>query len=76
VRCTTHSGDFVFGDSDDVIVIPQEITLEVLQRTNDIVEHEKKGRTLMRQGADMSEVKKELGVGCVRGLAAYRSVRW
>jgi len=56
-------GDFVFGDSDGVTIIPQDIVLDVLLRTEDVVEREKEGRALIREGADMDEVKRKHRVG-------------
>ena len=55
-------GDFVFGDSDGVMIIPQEIALEVLYSAEDVVAREKKGRALIRQGTSMDRVKKAYGV--------------
>jgi len=55
-------GDFVFGDLDGVIVIPREITVEVLEKAEEVVAREKKGRALIRKGADMAEVKRKHGV--------------
>lgn len=52
-------GDFIFGDLDAVMVIPQEMLLEVLARTEEVVARERKGRALMRKGVDMAEVKRK-----------------
>ena len=56
-------GDFVLGDCDGVVVIPKAITLDVLKQAEEIVAREKKGRALIRQGADMAEVKRKHRVG-------------
>jgi regulator of RNase E activity RraA len=56
-------GDVVFGDLDGVIVIPREMALDVLAEAEDVVAREKKGRALIRQGVDMSEVKRRQRVG-------------
>ena len=55
--------DFVFGDADGVIIIPQEMVIDVLEQAEDVVAREKEGRALIRQGADMAEVKRRQRVG-------------
>ena len=56
-------GDFIFGDSDGVMVIPQELALTVLEQAEEIVAREKKGRALIRKGVSMSRVATQYGVG-------------
>jgi len=57
-----NPGDFVFGDSDGVMIIPQEICLDVLKQAEEVIDREKKGRALIRQGVDMAEVKRRYRV--------------
>ena len=59
---SVRPGDFIFGDSDGVMVLPQEIMVEVLVKAEDTVKREKTGRALIRQGASMAEVKRKFGV--------------
>jgi len=55
--------DFVFGDLDGVIVVPQEIVMEVLEKAEDVVAKELKGRALIWEGKSMEEIGRALGVG-------------
>jgi regulator of RNase E activity RraA len=55
--------DFVFGDLDGVIVVPQEIVMEVLEKAEDVVAKELKGRALIWEGKSMEEIARALGVG-------------
>jgi 4-hydroxy-4-methyl-2-oxoglutarate aldolase len=43
-------GDFIVADKDGVIVIPQEMTLEVLQRSEELVSTENHVRKAILQG--------------------------
>ena len=56
-------GDLVFGDSDGVIIVPQEVTVELLERAEDVVKRERKARSLIRNGVDMSRAKQQYRVG-------------
>lgn len=49
-------GDFIFGDLDGVLVIPQEITLEVLEKAEEFLELEDLGRKDLAKGADPVKV--------------------
>lgn len=56
-------GDWVFGDSDGVIIIPQEVSLDVLQQAEEQVARERESRALLRKGEDMRTVKEKYRVG-------------
>jgi regulator of RNase E activity RraA len=53
--------DFVFGDADGVVVIPRELTTEVLLRTEEIVGHENDMRADLARGVTVSEVYRKHG---------------
>lgn len=55
-------GDFIFGDIDGVIVIPRELTIEVLEKTEELVQHEIAVRAeFTAPGADPVEVYRRHG---------------
>lgn len=54
-------GDFIVGDSDGVLVIPQEIAEEVLVETERRVEAESETRKLLKQGASPEEASRLTG---------------
>jgi regulator of RNase E activity RraA len=56
-----HPGDFVLGDADGVVVIPQALTTEVLLRTEEIVGRENDMRADLARGVTVSEVYKKHG---------------
>ena len=58
-----NPGDFIFGDSDGVIVIPKEFAMEVLLEAEDTVKRENKARTLMRKGVSRTKVASQYHVG-------------
>lgn len=58
-----NPGDFIFGDSDGVIVIPKELAMEVLLEAEDTVKRENKARALMRKGVSRNEVASQYHVG-------------
>lgn len=41
---TVHPGDFVFGDIDGVVIVPKDLTVEVLERAEALVRREDKAR--------------------------------
>jgi 4-hydroxy-4-methyl-2-oxoglutarate aldolase len=55
---TVNPGDFVFGDSDGVLVIPRELTLEVLNSAETVQRHEEHQREQLRAGVPRREVYK------------------
>lgn len=56
-------GDFIFGDSDGVIAIPKDLTVEVLLEAEDTVGRENTARALMREGVARQEVARTYHVG-------------
>ncbi len=56
-----HPDDFVFGDIDGVVVIPKELTLEVLLKTEETVGRETRMRADLEKGVSVSEVYKRHG---------------
>lgn len=51
-----NPGDFIFGDSDGVIVIPRALTVEVLLEAEAILETENEIRQKVRGGASVEEL--------------------
>jgi regulator of RNase E activity RraA len=58
---TVHPGDFIFGDLDGVLVIPHDAVVEVLRKTEELVETENHARADFASGADPVEVYKKYG---------------
>src|SRR5512146_3235011 len=50
-----HPGDFIFGDSDGVVVVPRELTLDVLAAAEDVYRREKGMRDELRRGVSVKE---------------------
>ncbi len=53
--------DFVFGDVDGVVIVPKEVTLEVLLRTEEAVGRETRMRADLEKGVSVSEVYRKHG---------------
>lgn len=53
--------DFVFGDSDGVVIIPQDRVLEVLERAEEIVRMEAEARQLSAQGLTAEQMLEKYG---------------
>ena len=51
-----NPGDWIVGDTDGVVVIPQEIVTEVLAKAAEINEREEKSRRALREGVPYDEV--------------------
>jgi len=58
---TIQPDDFIFGDVDGVVVIPKDLTEEVLVQTEAVVERENKMRVELSQGVTVSEVYRKYG---------------
>jgi len=56
-----HPDDFVFGDADGVVIIPKALTIEVLQKTEEIVQRENGMRAELAKGITVSEVYRRYG---------------
>ena len=55
---TVHPGDFIFGDCDGVLVIPQDLTQEVLQGAEKVAEIEEEQRKRLLAGEEREQVYK------------------
>lgn len=53
--------DFIVGDIDGVVVIPQHCILEVLERSEELKDREEKMRIEIKAGADIEECFKKYG---------------
>jgi regulator of RNase E activity RraA len=58
---TIRRGDFVVGDKDGVLVIPREITLEVLEKSEEVVATENLVRKAILQGVHPVEAYRKYG---------------
>lgn len=56
-----HPGDFIFGDSDGVVVVPLELTLDVLVAAEDVYRREKGMREELRRGVSVKEAYAKYG---------------
>jgi 4-hydroxy-4-methyl-2-oxoglutarate aldolase len=53
---TVNPGDWIFGDSDGIVVVPKDLTLEVLEAAETVQEHEERQREQLRAGRPRREV--------------------
>ena len=58
---TVRRGDFVVGDKDGVLVIPQEITLTVLEKSEEVMNTENLVRKAILQGVHPVEAYRKYG---------------
>lgn len=58
---TIQPDDFIFGDVDGVVVIPKEVTQEVLVKTETLMERETRMRMDLSQGVTVSEIYRKHG---------------
>jgi regulator of RNase E activity RraA len=56
-----HPGDFVFGDTDGVVVVPASLTLEVLREAEDMAEREGRMREEIRAGTSVTKAYAKYG---------------
>jgi regulator of RNase E activity RraA len=56
-----HPGDFVFGDIDGVVVIPKDMTMDVLAAAEDIFERESGMREELRRGVSVTDAYAKYG---------------
>jgi 4-hydroxy-4-methyl-2-oxoglutarate aldolase len=56
-----HPGDFIFGDTDGVVVIPQEGTMDVLVAAEDIFERERGMRAELQRGVSVADAYAKYG---------------
>jgi len=58
-----NPGDFIFGDSDGVIIIPKAIAHDVLVQAEDIAARESEGVEQIRKGLDAQKIKEKYRIG-------------
>lgn len=58
---TIRPGDFVFGDIDGVVIVPAELTLEVLAAAEDLFSREGSMREELRRGVSIQEAYAKYG---------------
>jgi 3-hexulose-6-phosphate synthase/6-phospho-3-hexuloisomerase len=51
-----RTGDWIVGDDDGVVVIPQEKAVEVANRAQEVVEREEREMTEIEQGSTLGKV--------------------
>jgi 4-hydroxy-4-methyl-2-oxoglutarate aldolase len=51
-----HPGDFIFGDADGVVVVPKELTVEVLREAEALLAVENEIRGKVRDGASVQQL--------------------
>lgn len=73
---TVNPGDFIFGDSDGIIVIPAELTVEVLEAAEKVQEIEEEQRRRLNAGEARSEVYKIDRYAHCRRLTGDEIVRY
>jgi 4-hydroxy-4-methyl-2-oxoglutarate aldolase len=56
-----HPGDFVFGDIDGVVIIPKDITLDVLAAAEEIYRRESRMREELRRGVSVADAYAKYG---------------
>ncbi|QHV94144.1 RraA family protein [Spirosoma endbachense] len=56
-----NPGDYIFGDNDGVVVVPQELTIQVLELAEEWFASESQSRQAMATGRDPFDVYKEFG---------------
>jgi regulator of RNase E activity RraA len=56
-----HPGDFVFGDVDGVVVVPQRLTMEILEKSEVVFERERGMREDLRRGVSVQEAYAKYG---------------
>jgi regulator of RNase E activity RraA len=59
---TVRPGDLVFGDADGVVVIPQQVEQDVVQRALDKVSGENQSRQALLRGEKLADVFRRLGI--------------
>ncbi len=73
---TVNPGDFVFGDADGILVIPRELTVEVLEAAERVREHEEWQREQLSAGVPRREVYKIDRYAHCRRLSAEEIARY
>jgi 4-hydroxy-4-methyl-2-oxoglutarate aldolase len=60
-KLIVNPGDFIFGDNDGVVVVPQAMTLKILEQAEEWFNGEAKSREAMASGQDPFEVYDRYG---------------
>jgi len=58
---TINPGDYIFGDIDGIVVIPQKIVDEVFQRSLEIIEKENMVRDQLKSGVSLAKAYADIG---------------
>ena len=56
-----HPGDFVFGDVDGVVIVPKDLTLEILTAAEGVYERERGMREELRRGVSIKDAYAKYG---------------
>jgi 4-hydroxy-4-methyl-2-oxoglutarate aldolase len=56
-----HPGDFVFGDIDGVVIVPKDLTLDILSAAENVFERESGMRAELRRGVSIKEAYSKYG---------------
>jgi regulator of RNase E activity RraA len=56
-----HPGDFVFGDIDGVVIVPQDLTLSILNSAEELYERESGMRRELRSGVSIKDAYAKYG---------------
>jgi 4-hydroxy-4-methyl-2-oxoglutarate aldolase len=56
-----YPGDFIFGDIDGVVVVPQKLTMEILDKAEGVFERERGMREDLRRGVSVQEAYAKYG---------------
>ncbi len=59
---SVSTGDIVFGDRDGVVVIPEDVSREVLLNATEKVEGESRMKSALQQGMGIMEAYREYGI--------------
>ena len=57
-----NSGDFIFGDVDGVVIVPQQITAEVVEKALQKVREENQVRGMLENGVSLAKAFEEHGI--------------
>ena len=57
-----NSGDFIFGDVDGVVIVPQKITAELVEKALEKVSEENQMRGMLENGASLAKAFEEHGI--------------
>jgi len=60
-RTTINPGDFIFGDIDGVVVVPMELTLDILDEAEALANREDQMRDSLNKGGTVKEIYEKYG---------------